>query len=68
MKKGDIISYVNEHKSHSWNNGLFVIMKVRKDGIVTMRKINENGSLQSFDTCTNYIDNPYMKVTRLKYV
>lgn len=71
-KKGDVIYFENKHRSHSWNNGLYAVVRynVSSDELV-LCKINNDGKLSTYDegelsTCICSINSPYIFKTALK--
>jgi hypothetical protein len=68
MKKGDVIYYGHNHKSHSWSNGLYVITKIdHKEQVIEIRKLNDKGEIAKTSSITGINENPYIKPTKLKY-
>lgn len=71
-KPGEVILFKTEHKSFSWNNGLFIVLK-DKDKTLTMCKLDKEGSPELFDdgrfmtTCTGSNNNPNIIRTYLSY-
>lgn len=69
--KGDVILFKHTHPSHSWNNGLFIVLKQQEE---TLRicKLDEEGIPQTFEdgrfmqTITSP-KNPFITKTKLSY-
>jgi len=67
----EIISYINAHSSFSWQNGLYIVVKI-EDDMYKLCKLNNNFEPELFDdgrymiSCTTK-SSPYVHKTNLIY-
>ncbi|MFA5207478.1 MAG: hypothetical protein WC428_02360 [Candidatus Paceibacterota bacterium] len=67
----DVIHVESEHKSFSWANGLYIVIKI-EDDTINMCALDEKGQPHLFDdgrfmiTCTG-VNNTGITKTNLKY-
>lgn len=73
MKRGNVIVFETKHPSSSWNNGLFIVLELRKDDTISMCKLDKKGQPQLFpdgrfmETITGCKNNPNLFPTKLTY-
>lgn len=73
MERGNIVLYKTDHKSHSWQNGLYIVLdrNMRKNEL-SICKIDEEGKPDKFDDgrfmrSVTSCNNPDITDTDLKF-
>jgi hypothetical protein len=72
-KAGMVLRYYCKHPSHSWQNGLYVVVKViKRSKLVYLSKLRDDQlnvpSTGTYDyNATSYDNNPDLYPTRLTY-
>lgn len=69
IKRGSVIMYKNDHPSHSWQNGLHVVLYISKrDDELKLARLDKEGNIREGDiACTSIKGNLNILETKLTY-